>query len=598
MAALAVLLCSGSLQLGWHADDYMHRAVLTRPGELPGLVQSPLDIFAFIAGDPETNLELKRQGLLPWWSSPELRLCFFRPLSSLTHWMDYRLWPDSPWLMHAHSLLWLGLAVAAAAFLFRRFEPLPVAGLAALLFAVDDAHILPAMWLANRNTTISVAFGLLALIAHDRWRREGWKPGGILAPVSFLLSLLGAETGIAVAGYLLAYVLFIDRTNWQTRLKSAMPILLVSAGWWIAYRSMGYGARGSGLYIDPAQDPGRYLEAVLVRGPALLWGQFGLPSDLSLFLSENWSRALWLLTLGLMVALALVLARFLRGSNTACFWATGMLLSVLPSCSTFVSVRLLFFVGLGGMGLIAAFLRGALDRSHSSAGFPSLPVRIACRVLILVHLVLAPLGLLTAPLNLEAFRDVFNGPALTFPADPEFPADQEVSSQQVLIVTTPTSFVSLITPLILGLEGKPIPASSVILGSGIHATIVSRPESNTLVLRLRGGFLSPPGRPPSDGRGTVPPFDRRYAYQTFDHLFVADPRTRPGHVIDLGGIRVEIVNVTADGRPLEVAFHFDRELEDSSFRWIRWQDGIYVPFKPPPVGETIILPAIRLAPVG
>ena len=141
MAALAVLLCSGSLQLGWHADDYMHRAVLTRPGELPGLVQSPLDIFAFIAGDPETNLELKRQGLLPWWSSPELRLCFFRPLSSLTHWMDYRLWPDSPWLMHAHSLLWLGLAVAAAAFLFRRFEPLPVAGLAALLFAVDDAHI-------------------------------------------------------------------------------------------------------------------------------------------------------------------------------------------------------------------------------------------------------------------------------------------------------------------------------------------------------------------------------------------------------------------------------------------------------------------------
>ncbi len=250
------------------------------------------------------------------------------------------------------------------------------------------------------------------------------------------------------------------------------------------------------------------------------------------------------------------------------------------------------------MGLIAAFLRGALDRSHSSAGFPSLPVRIACRVLILVHLVLAPLGLLTAPLNLEAFRDVFNGPALTFPADPEFPADQEVSSQQVLIVTTPTSFVSLITPLILGLEGKPIPASSVIPGSGIHATIVSRPESNTLVLRLRGGFLSPPGRPPSDGRGTVPPFDRRYAYQTFDHLFVADPRTRPGHVIDLGGIRVEIVNVTADGRPLEVAFHFDRELEDSSFRWIRWQDGIYVPFKPPPVGETIILPAIRLAPVG
>ena len=138
----------------------------------------------------------------------------------------------------------------------------------------------------------------------------------------------------------------------------------------------------------------------------------------------------------------------------------------------------------------------------------------------------------------------------------------------------------------------------LILGSGIHETIVSRPESNTLVLCLRGGFLAPPAS------------RHRMAEEQCRPLTVAMPTRSstifsslirapgPDTFIDLGGIRVEIVKVTGDGRPLEVAFHFDRELEDSSFRWIRWQDGIYVPFKPPPVGETIILPAIRLAPAG
>ncbi len=67
----------------------------------------------------------------------------------MTHWIDYQLWPDSPLLMHAHSLIWLGLAAATAAFLYRRFEPSATAGLAVLLFAIDDAHIMPAMWLAN-----------------------------------------------------------------------------------------------------------------------------------------------------------------------------------------------------------------------------------------------------------------------------------------------------------------------------------------------------------------------------------------------------------------------------------------------------------------
>ena len=68
--------------------------------------------------------------------------------------------------------------------------------------------------------------------------------------------------------------------------------------------------------------------------------------------------------------------------------------------------------------------------------------------------------------------------------------------------------------------------------------------------------------------------------------------------IELDSLTIEILEITEDGRPHEVAFHFDRELENEFFRWIRWEDGIYVPFHPPRVGETVTLPAIRLSPSG
>ena len=56
---------------------------------------------------------------------------------------------------------------------------------------------------------------------------------------------------------------------------------------------------------------------------------------------------------------------------------------------------------------------------------------------------------------------------------------------------------------------------------------------------------------------------------------------------------VLIEALTTDGRPRDVVFRFARRLEDPSMRWIRWQEGIYVPFTPPQLGETVRLPAAR-----
>jgi len=47
-----------------------------------------------------------------------------------------------------------------------------LAGLAALLYTIDDAHSMVAGWVANRNASLMLLFGVLALMAHVRWRRE------------------------------------------------------------------------------------------------------------------------------------------------------------------------------------------------------------------------------------------------------------------------------------------------------------------------------------------------------------------------------------------------------------------------------------------
>ena len=35
-------------------------------------------------------------GMTGWWTDPNLVMAYFRPVTVLTHVVDYALWPDSP----------------------------------------------------------------------------------------------------------------------------------------------------------------------------------------------------------------------------------------------------------------------------------------------------------------------------------------------------------------------------------------------------------------------------------------------------------------------------------------------------------------------
>jgi len=228
--------------------------------------------------------------------------------------LDYRVWPKWPWLMHVQSLAWFGLLIWATAILYRRLigrtHAAWIAALATLLFTLDDAHAFPAGWLANRNALLAGLFGILTLIAHDRWRHDGWRAGALWAPLALSAGLLCKEAAASTGGYLLAYAVFLDRARWRTRLLSLLPYLAVGVVWYGVYKALGFGVADSGVYVDPADDPIGFVRHVARYGPILLLGQWGLAlSDLSVLWSASAFQVHWLCAVVYLTFVAVLLVR-------------------------------------------------------------------------------------------------------------------------------------------------------------------------------------------------------------------------------------------------------------------------------------------------
>ncbi len=567
-AVLAVALALPSLGAGWLMDDYFQRASILRPPVLSEFFRSPIDMFRFLDGDPDRTGRLMDIGILPWWTFKQIKAQFWRPVTVLTHWLDYRLWPDHPALMHAQSVLWFGGLAAVVALLYRRvMGPTWVAGAAALLYAVDDARGLAVGWLAGRNALPAAFFGVCALLAHDRWRRNGSRAGAALGTVLFAASLLSAEAGIATCAYLAAYAVVLDPGTWRNRCLALIPYAAVVVAWRITWGCLGYGVSHIGLYIDPIGEPLRFAVGAATRAPILLLGQWAAPpSETSALMAPDNIRWLWLGAVAFLALLAGVLAPLLRHDRLARFWALGMVLAVVPVCATFPADRLLIFVGIGAMPLLAGFLGLAFGRADWR------PRTVAWRVgavsfgvvFIIIHAIAAPVALALRagyPLGPKRIVDQYHV---------HTPMDDSVERQDVIIVNAPSALHAGYLPMLRELDDRPVPRHTRTLAPGVPSVVIRRPDARTLVIRPADGYLT----------------------WIFDRLFRSeqDPMAL-GQQVALTGMTVEVTGLTDDGRPAEATFRFAVPLEDPSLRWLHWRDGAFVPFTPPPIGRSVELRA-------
>ncbi len=583
LALLALVIMSGTLGEGFLMDDYFHRAkLLGRLHEGSGDFLTVINDMFTLNRTPERLTEYQESGLIPWWASDSLRVSNWRPLTSLTHWLDYRFYPHWPAGMHAHSLLWFAGAVLAVTLLYRKLSgAVWIAGLAALMYLCDEANYYPVLWIANRNELIAVTFGVWAIYCHHQWRSVGAKKYLVGSTVLFLLSLLATEAGIAVFAYLIAYAFCLDGDPWRQRWKSLMPAFAILVLWHLVYNGLGHGVESCGAIIDPVHTPLAFARVAITRAPLLLMGAFGLAQpDFYLIFNPALKRIIVIASSAGLVVIGLLLIPVLRKDRTARFYGMGMFLSVWPICVTMPSTRNLMFVAIGGFGLVAhllAFLAHR-DRRSSPARFWRGVMWVLVVSLLLIHIPVALGTRLFQPKMTKIMIDLLV---------PDIPLDDNasgISDKRVIVVNAPNPFGMTYLPLIRQHQGKPLPLSIHTLAPSFAPLDIERPDIYTLVIRARAKNLFTCAH--------QSPFAHLNMFQTINRIWNADwDHIEQGQTKRLSHLSIQVRQVDELGIPLEVAFIFDRPLDDDVLVWITYdyQESRYRPFCIPGIGETRLL---------
>jgi hypothetical protein len=534
----SLLLCAPSLAAGLIADDYIHQLILRGAHALPAYQQHWSALFAFATD--QNRAALMDEGVLPWWSDPQLRFAFFRPVSALTHVIDMQLWADAPWLMHLHSFVWSALALFAAYALYLRVFAIAAAPaaraharLALLFYALEPARAVAVGWIANRNTLVSLTLSLAAVCLHLDDMLVPRLVRRVLSPVLLALGVLAGEGGVSGLAFLIAAAMVLDRRG-RGRASLALLPHLAAAGGVIALGSvLGYGMEGSDGYLDPRRDLATYLAAFPARALALLSAGIGGPAADAIgiydLLWPGLSTLMKLVSLALLGLVGYALAPLFFQSQSARFFGLALCLALPPACVAFPADRLLTWISVAALGVLAECAMVAL---RGGAAQPR-ALQLTAAAVLGARVLFAPLLLIVQAQNLPHLGDLLRR------ADDVIPRDVAVSQQFVVFVNAPEEpLISFVLPQ-RAAAGVPRPKALRRWAAGFSHVAITRVAQERVEVFQDGGFL-----------------------RQHTERMLRSPRTRPfkvGERSKLSGMQAEILEVTGDKRPLNVAFSFDPE---------------------------------------
>jgi hypothetical protein len=544
---LTLLLTLPTLTIGFYLDDHVFRAFLS--GTWPGPEVPFWDLYRFATGDPELNRSAIAVGVMPWWSAPELRLHFIRPLSSWLFWADNRVFADAALGYHVHTLAWYVGLVAAVGALFRALFSRATAHLSLLIFACSAAHFYPYAWVSSRHLLVAAlpcVLGLWSLVA-------GMRGGALWCALGVSLGLLGGEAALCTFGFLVGYLALSRSTDLRARLQAVLPSFVVGAVYLAVYGAVGGGAQHSGGYVDPLRAPVEFMSRSAEVLPILLGNAvLGLPADIAQ-IGTQWP----LVVVGLFAVLSTWFAlRSLTPSLVADerehlpWLVLGAIVGLLPTLGGFPGARVLLLPNMGFAPLLAVLIRRGTAQRGFARGFGY--------VLLVLHVLLAPLVIWSSTASAFDLARAVERTARE--------AEIGAARPRVFILGVSDPTVTMYTGAVLMADtpGR-LSCWSVLSGSKQAHRLERTGESELLLIPEEAPMVRGP----------------------FETLYRAPSEAfRVGDTSTACGARFR-VSAEEHGLPRRVSIRFDRPLEDPSIRFLAWKDGRLRALTPPTPGTTM-----------
>ncbi len=541
LVLVALMLRAPTLGWGFLSDDHGLMLVLEGAVEHPRLRWWNLFDFGS-AGENDFT---------PWWTSPNWKVRFFRPLSSATHALDAALFGRNALGHHAAQLGWFALLLLALARFYRDAGLPPRLALTAVaVVALDDGSLLPTGWIANRNALLESLAACCAGSFALRTRRGATTRNALAALGCALVSCACKESGLAT--FVLVGAIWATTSPRTPRLRRwALGSAALAGVYLAALLAAGYGA-SSGFYPTPWNAPVQYLRSALTLatlGSVSLLGP--LKVDVPIAFPEWFAP--WIAAAAVLGALAWAwLVRVgRRGATPPSYLALWAFASLAAQAGTLASDRLLFTPLLGLAPWVAG---GVLELLRNGSA------RISSALLSASALLLSPLALLGGAIQFgdlaAKLRDA--GRTLDVPGD---------GSACTAIVLQSGSGLSMLAPQAL-----------FEFHTGLHSVRIEPVQAGPRALRWTRM---------SEREHLIETLDEPFLELPFEYLFAdASGATQRRRYRD--GLTLQ-AEPDATGALRALRLTFDSDEDAGASRWLRWHEGAFRSVAPPPPGNAFTL---------
>ncbi len=554
--------------------DYTHVGVLSGLIDYPGM--GPLTLYRLMDGSPQQKSALISEGFCPWFSTLDSRMNMCRHLSSVFIVLNYQISGMNPLGYVLHSVLWYLVLIVLVGFLVRRIVPdsgsravHPVSFITVIIFTLAVRNAESLIYGSARWLMIAMAFGLAGLLAHIKWREQGWKPGRFLSLFAFLLALLSGEASLAILAYLAAYELFGSSDPFKKRISALLPAAFMVFIYFIVYRIMNYGTANNALYSNPLNDPIGFISALPLKLASMLGEMFLGAISMFNVNPNDPSRVLptFLAGVGALVLVGLlfypVWSSASHQQRRKFNWLMlGTVAAMFPMASVQACSRVVLILSFGSSILLAFILYHWWKKIRKNPKSLAWIGGVACIGLLGIHVILSTYYWFSGARLVKQYTDEWN----------EFHNHtvlNESKPHQKAIFLNGTGGDLIFTGYYHRKVNRlPMPESWWVLSFLEKKNRYLRTAENKLELEIIEGSL----------------LDLPYVY------YVRDPKVpfKKGEILRFSGFQVTILEVNKDG-PTRMEFAFERSLDDESYCFYKLQEGRLQIVTPPVVGQSLTL---------